>query len=64
MAWAQSDLIKLLNWVFGPIRVELGAICDFVRGSGLQKKDFTEIGKSVIHYGQIYTKYDFKVAEH
>ena len=63
VAWAQSDLIKLLNWVFGPIRVELGAICDFVRGNGLQKKDFTAIGKSVIHYGQIYTKYDFSVSE-
>jgi len=63
VAWAQSDLIKLLNWVFGPIRVELGTICDFVRGNGLQKKDFTAIGKSVIHYGQIYTKYDFSVSE-
>lgn len=63
VAWAQSDLIKLLNWVFGPIRVELGSICDFVRGNGLQKKDFTEIGKSVIHYGQIYTKYDFSFSE-
>ena len=61
--WDNSATIKLLQWVFGPIRVELGAICDFVRGNGLQKKDFTEIGKSVIHYGQIYTKYDFTVAE-
>ena len=61
--WDNSAIIKLLQWVFGPIRVELGAICDFVRGNGLQKKDFTEIGKSVIHYGQIYTKYDFTVAE-
>ena len=43
--------------------MELGAICEFVRGNGLQKKDFTEIGKSVIHYGQIYTKYDFTVTE-
>ena len=61
--WDNSAIIKLLQWVFGPIRVELGAICDFVRGNGLQKKDFSEIGKSVIHYGQIYTKYDFTVAE-
>ena len=61
--WANSAIVKLLQWVFGPIRVELGAICDFVRGNGLQKKDFSEIGKSVIHYGQIYTKYDFTVAE-
>ena len=43
--------------------MEFGAICDFVRGNGLQKKDFTEIGKSVVHYGQIYTKYDFSVSE-
>ena len=61
--WDNSAIIKLLQWVFGPIRVELGTICDFVRGNGLQKKDFTEIGKSVIHYGQIYTKYDFTVTE-
>ena len=43
--------------------MELGSICEFVRGNGLQKKYFTEIGKSVIHYGQIYTKYDFTVTE-
>ena len=29
----------------------------FSRGNGLQKKDFILKGKSVIHYGQIYTKY-------
>ena len=61
--WDNSAIIKLLQWVFGPIRVELGSVCEFVRGNGLQKKDFTEIGKSVIHYGQIYTKYDFTVTE-
>ena len=61
--WDNSAIIKLLQWVFGPIRVEMGSVCEFVRGNGLQKKDFTEIGKSVIHYGQIYTKYDFTVTE-
>lgn len=54
-----SDLIRLLQWVFGTIRVELGAICTFTRGNGLQKKDFTEEGYPVIHYGQIYTHYGF-----
>ncbi|HEM3498186.1 TPA: restriction endonuclease subunit S [Streptococcus suis] len=54
-----SDLIHLLQWVFGTIRVELGAICTFTRGNGLQKKDFTEEGYPVIHYGQIYTRYGF-----
>ena len=29
VAWAQSDLIKLLNWMFGPIRVELGAMARY-----------------------------------
>ena len=55
----RQDLIRLLQWVFGAIRVELGAICDFTRGNGLQKKDFTEDCFPVIHYGQIYTRYGF-----
>ena len=59
----RQDIIRLLNWVFGPIRLELGVICNFVRGNGLQKKDFTTVGKPVIHYGQIYTKYDFSLDE-
>ena len=29
----------------------------FVRGNGLQKKNFTEKGVGCIHYGQIYTHY-------
>ena len=53
----RQDLIRLLTWVFGPIKVELGAICDFTRGNGLQKKDFVNEGYPVIHYGQIYTFY-------
>ena len=39
--------------------VTLGEIGEFTRGNGLQKKDFQEEGKPVIHYGQIYTKYGF-----
>lgn len=35
----------------------LGEIGEFIRGTGLQKKDFTETGVPAIHYGQIYTKY-------
>lgn len=46
-----------MTWVFGPIRVELGAVCDLVRGNGLQKKDFVDSGVPCIHYGQIYTHY-------
>lgn len=41
----------------------LGEIGVFVRGIGLQKKDFTETGIPAIHYGQIYTKYGNSVTE-
>ncbi|MEG0539953.1 MAG: restriction endonuclease subunit S, partial [Comamonas sp.] len=35
----------------------LGDIGSFIRGNGMQKKDFVENGFPAIHYGQIYTKY-------
>ena len=35
----------------------LGEVGEFIRGNGLQKKDFTESGVGCIHYGQIYTHY-------
>ena len=35
----------------------MGEIGTFIRGNGLQKKDFTESGIGCIHYGQIYTHY-------
>jgi len=37
--------------------VELGALGDIIRGNGLQKKDFQDVGVPCIHYGQIYTYY-------
>ena len=37
--------------------MKLGEIGTFVRGNGLQKKDFTETGFPCIHYGQIHTYY-------
>jgi type I restriction enzyme S subunit len=37
----------------------LGEVGEFIRGNGMQKKDFTESGFPAIHYGQIYTKYGF-----
>ena len=36
---------------------KLGEIGTFIRGNGLQKKDFTDSGVGCIHYGQIYTYY-------
>jgi len=35
----------------------LGEVGTFIRGNGLQKKDFTDTGVGCIHYGQIYTFY-------
>lgn len=35
----------------------LGEVGTFIRGNGLQKKDFVESGVGCIHYGQIYTHY-------
>ena len=37
--------------------MKLGEIGTLVRGSSLQKKDFTDKGVGCIHYGQIYTYY-------
>lgn len=41
------------------IHLPLGdeSLGEFVRGGGLQKRDFTETGVGCIHYGQIYTYY-------
>lgn len=36
---------------------KLGEVGTLIRGNGLQKKDFTEVGVPTIHYGQIYTYY-------
>jgi len=44
----------------GPGGVELRSLGDtgtFIRGNGLQKKDFIETGVGCIHYGQIHTHY-------
>lgn len=35
----------------------MGEIGKFIRGSGIQKSDFTESGIGCIHYGQIHTHY-------
>ena len=41
----------------GLIWMKMSEIGTFIRGNGLQKKDFTESGIPCIHYGQIYTHY-------
>ena len=36
---------------------KMSEVGTFIRGNGLQKKDFTEAGVGCIHYGQLYTHY-------
>ena len=55
-----------LEALLGGAKVEwkpLGEVGTFVRGNGLQKKDFTETGVPCIHYGQIYTYYGMFATE-
>lgn len=51
-----SFLDKLLEGVEVK-KKSLGEIGTFIRGNGLQKKDFVDEGFPAIHYGQIYTRY-------
>lgn len=49
------------KWYMNGKEVEwktMGEIGCFIRGNGLQKKDFKESGVGCIHYGQIYTYYN------
>lgn len=41
----------------------MGDIGEFIRGNGLQKKDFVESGVGCIHYGEIYTHYGTSATE-
>ncbi len=45
--------LNSVNVVWKP----MGEIGTFIRGNGLQKKDFVDSGVGCIHYGQIYTHY-------
>ncbi|MDY3118054.1 MAG: restriction endonuclease subunit S [Peptoniphilus sp.] len=55
-----SNNPKILGGRYRLRTTTLGDIGFFTRGNGLQKKDFVSKGKPVIHYGQIYTKYNFQ----
>ncbi|WP_198595928.1 restriction endonuclease subunit S [Vibrio tasmaniensis] len=50
-----------MKQLLGDVDVEwmaLGDIGEFIRGNGMQKKDFSNEGFPAIHYGQIFTRYD------
>lgn len=42
---------------------KMSEVGTFIRGNGLQKKDFTEEGVGCIHYGQLYTHYGTSATE-
>ncbi len=49
---------QLLTFEDGQVEWKtLGEIGEFIRGNGIQKKDFVETGFPAIHYGQIFTRY-------
>ena len=55
---------KLLSYEGNEVEWKtLGEVGTFIRGNGLQKKDFVETGIGCIHYGQIYTYYGIKASE-
>ena len=64
---AQTDecnaLIKLCQYVFGVVFVNLSDIATITRGGNFQKKDFTDIGVPCIHYGQMYTHFGIYTTE-
>ena len=52
--------VSFMEKLLDGIHVEwkpLGDVGEFIRGNGMQKKDFVENGFPAIHYGQIYTRY-------
>ncbi len=51
-------LDELFNFDKNHIKyLPMGEVGTFIRGNGLQKKDFVESGVGCIHYGQIHTYY-------
>ena len=44
-------------------KVRLGDIATITRGGNFQKKDFCELGKPCIHYGQMYTHFGIAAEE-
>lgn len=54
-----SRIVELIEELCpdGVLHLAMGDTGTFMRGSGIQKKDFLEQGFPAIHYGQIFTRY-------
>ena len=48
--WDNSTLIKLLQWVFGPIRVELGSVFEVIAGGDIPKNGISAIETEEYRY--------------
>ena len=51
--WDNSALIKLLQWVFGPIRVKLGQVISLQRGKRLVRKQLTTSGSFPVYQNSL-----------
>ena len=49
----RQDLIRLLTWVFGPIRVKLGQVVNLQRGKRLVKKQLTAAGSFPVYQNSL-----------
>ena len=51
--WDNSALIKLLQWVFGPIRVNLGQVINLQRGKRLVRNQLTTSGSFPVYQNSL-----------
>ncbi|MFM1622341.1 restriction endonuclease subunit S [Streptococcus mutans] len=49
----RQDLIRLLQWVFGPIKVSLGSICSISRGKRLVRSQLNKNGKYPVYQNSL-----------
>ena len=51
--WDNSAIIKLLQWVFGPIRVKVGQVVNLKRGKRLVRKQLTTSGSVPVYQNSL-----------
>ncbi|MFS9004649.1 restriction endonuclease subunit S [Streptococcus oralis] len=51
--WDNSAIIKLLQWVFGPIRVEVGQVVNLQRGKRLVRNQLTTSGSFPVYQNSL-----------
>ena len=51
--WDNSAIIKLLQWVFGPIQVKVGQVVNLQRGKRLVRKQLTTLGSVPVYQNSL-----------